>query len=346
MVRRVPLVGIGVASGLAALSLGTVCSAPGAAPGNRLTIAAYSVAREVLHEALLPAFARHWEQATGRTVQFEESYNGSGAQVRAVLSGFDADVVILALESDVDKLVKAGFVQSAWNAGPSHGMISRSLVVIGLRAGNPKQIQGWSDLGRPGVAVLYPDPKTSGGARWNIDAMYGAALLPGGPRGPRDSRAASALLARVQANVIAMDASGRQSMATFLRGTGDAIVSYENELRLLHREAGSDVPYVIPPATLLIEGPAALVEPSVRQHGNRVLAEAFLAFLRTPEAQRILADYGFRTLDPALDAGDAPPLPPRLFTIRDLGGFPTIDRELYGRGAIWDSLFTSSPGRP
>lgn len=344
--RPLPLFSGLLAVGLAAVSLGTVCSGPRRAAGDRLTIGAYSVVREVCHEALLPAFARYWRQTTGRSVEFEESYNGSGAQVRAILSGFDADVAILSLESDIEKLVEAGAVRSDWNAGPAHGMVSRSLVVIAHRAGNPKQIRDWADLARPGIGVLYPDPKTSGGARWNINAIYGAGLLPEGPGGPRDPDAARDLLARIQANVITMDGSGRQSMASFLRGTGDAIATYENELRLLRREAGTETPYVIPPATLLIEGPAALVEPSVKRHGNRPVAEAFLAFLRTPEAQRMLAEYGFRTLDPAFEAADASPLPSRLFTMRDLGGFRSIDRDLYGQGGIWDSLFTSPARRP
>jgi sulfate transport system substrate-binding protein len=209
-------------------------------------------------------------------------------------------------------------------------------VVIGVRAGNARSIHDWADLARRGVSVLYPDPKTSGGARWNINAIYGAGLLGGG-----GARAACDLLARVQANVVNMDASGRQSMATFERGTGDAIVTYENELLLQKKRTGEDVTYVIPPATLLIEGPAAVVDRVVARHGNRAVAEAFLAFLRTPRAQAILADYGFRPLNERAGkegAGFAP-LPPRLFTMADLGGWKTVNKQLYGPGGTWDSLF-------
>jgi sulfate/thiosulfate-binding protein len=327
--------------------------APGCAPSrgegagsDTLTIGAYSVVREAFHDGVLPAFAADWKRRTGRSVVFEESYNGSGAQSRAIASGFDADIAVLSLEGDINRLVEAGLVDKRWNAGPDRGIITRSVVVIGVRPGNPKSIRDWDDLARPGVSVLYPDPKTSGGARWNINAIYGAGLLRGDAARARD------LLARVQANVINMDASGRQSMATFERGTGDAVVTYENELMSQRMRTGVVVPYTIPPATLLIEGPAALVDASIRRHGNRAVAEALLAFLRSTEAQAILAAYGFRPLGDAPGHGqgqgqgrakDVPgfaPLPPHLFTMADLGGWKKINKEVYGPGGVWDSLFT------
>lgn len=339
------------AVGLVLVSLGPTCAPGPVGTTDKLTIGAYSVVREAFHEGILPAFAERWLQATGRVVRFEESYNGSGAQTRAILSGFDADVAVLSLEGDIGKLVKAGLVSKKWNVGPERGMITRSLVVIGYRPGNPNQLADWADLAKPGVSVVYPDPKTSGGARWNINAIYGAGLLRGGREHP-DPEAARALLGSVQANVVNMDASGRQSMASFLRGTGDAIVTYENELLLQRRLTGDAVPYVIPPATLLIEGPAAVVDASVERHGNRALAEAFLAFLRTPQAQHILAEYGFRPLEePSASASLAPsesrastsarlaPLPSQLFTMDDLGGWKTVDKQLYGPGGVWDSIF-------
>jgi sulfate transport system substrate-binding protein len=326
---------------IAALAL---LSLPGCAPTrgegvgtDRLTIGAYSVVREAFHDGVLPAFAADWKRRTGRTVVFEESYNGSGAQSRAIASGFDADLAVLSLEGDVQRLVEAGLVDPKWNAGPDRGIITRSLVVIGVRPGNPKSIHDWEDLTRPGVSVLYPDPKTSGGARWNINAIYGAGLLQGG-----NARSARALLARVQANVVNMDASGRQSMATFERGTGDAAVTYENELLLQRKRTGSEVDYVIPPATLLIEGPAALVEASIARHGNREVAQALLAYLRSDEAQAILAAYGFRPLQTGQvrDLAGFAPLPPHLFTMAELGGWKAINKKVYGPGGVWDSLFT------
>jgi sulfate transport system substrate-binding protein len=315
----------------------------GAAGEDTLTIGAYSVVREAFRERILPGFAAHWKRKTGRLVRFEESYNASGAQSRAIVSGFDADVAVLSLDGDIERLVKEGLVAKDWKSGPHRGLISRSIVVIGIRPGNPAKIEDWADLARPGVGVLYPDPKTSGGARWNINAIYGAGLLadPGKP----DPDAARDLLGRVQANVINMDSSGRQSMATFERGTGDAVVTYENELLLQDKRKGIKAPYVIPPATLQIEGPAAIVETAVKRHGNRAVAAAFLDYLRTEEAQRILADYGFRPLDPRLDPPGRRPLPPRLFTMKELGGWRRINKDVYDPGGVWDSLFTRSKGR-
>jgi sulfate transport system substrate-binding protein len=305
---------------------------------DTLTIGAYSVVREVFHQAILPAFAKRWKEKTGRDLRFEESYTGSGAQSRAIASGFDADVAVLSLEGDVARLVKAGLVRETWNQGPNKGMITRSLVVIGVREGNPRDIRDWGDLARPEVGVLYPDPKTSGGARWNINAIYGAGLLKA--RGKPDPEAARQLLAKVQKRVVNMDSSGRQSMATFERGTGDAVVTYENELLLQRKMTGTAAPYVVPPATLLIEGPAAVVDASVDRHGNRDVAEAFLAFLRSEAAQKILADYGFRPLDSGLEPPGREPLPPRLFTMADLGGWSKINKQVYDPGGVWDALFT------
>jgi sulfate/thiosulfate-binding protein len=334
-----------------ALALGLPGCAPteGAGPREKpgtdtLTIGAYSVVREAFHEGILPAFARSWREQTGRTVRFEESFSASGAQSRAIVSGFDADLAVLSLEGDMKRLVDAHLVRADWNAGPDRGMITRSLVVIGVREGNALGIHDWDDLTRDGVDVLYPDPKTSGGARWNINAIYGAGLLKdvarGKEKGKPDPAAARNLLARVQARVVNMDSSGRQSMATFQRGTGNAVVTYENELLLQRRMTSEPVPYIVPPATLLIEGPAAVVDASVERHGNRRVAEALLAFLRAPEAQMILVDYGFRPLDPQRDAPGHVPLPPRLFTMKDLGGWSKVNKEVYGPGGVWDALFT------
>ena len=171
--------------------LGCMPSRGEATATDRLTIGAYSVVREAFHDGVLPAFAAEWQRRTGRTVVFEESYNGSGAQSRAIASGFDADIAVLSLEGDIERLVEAGLVDRKWNAGPDRGIITRSLVVIGVRPGNPKSIHDWDDLARPGVSVLYPDPKTSGGARWNINAIYGAGLLGDRWRRPVGPRACS-----------------------------------------------------------------------------------------------------------------------------------------------------------
>jgi sulfate transport system substrate-binding protein len=317
------------------------CQSSSGPAGDSLKIGAYSVVREVFHDGLIPAFAARWKSKTGRVVSFEESYNASGAQARSIASGFDADLAILSHEGDMDTLVKAGKVKAGWNAGSDRGILTNSLVVIGHRAGNPKQINDWSDLGRLGVGVLYPDPKTSGGARWNINAIYGAAVVTAreGVNGQPDLKTVRDLMARIQGNVVNMDQSGRQSMANFAeRQTGDAVVTYENEL-LLRSKEGEPIPYVIPPSTLLIESPVAIVDSSVDRHGNRALAEAFLDFLRSADGQRIFADYGFRPVNPEARASATQrPAPKNLFTIADLGGWAKLEEELYGSKGLWTEI--------
>jgi sulfate transport system substrate-binding protein len=325
----------------ALLGLVSACQPSGNPNGDALRIGAYSVVREVLHDGVLPAFKLEWKRRTGRDIEFEESYNASGAQARAIASGFDADVAILSHEGDVETLVRAGRVKPSWNAGADRGMVTHSLVVIGVRDGNPKGIKDWSDLARPGVAVLYPDPKTSGGARWNINAIYGSAYLAAREAGGEAEGAAPRdLLSRVQANVVNMDASGRQSMANFgERGTGDAVVTYENELLLRNKE-GSAISYVIPPSTLLIEGPAAVVETSVESHGSRAVAVAFVDFLRSDRGQRIFAEYGFRPVNAEIaPPSQSQPLPQKLFRMADLGGWERVAEELYGPKGLWTSIF-------
>jgi sulfate transport system substrate-binding protein len=309
-----------------------------------LKVGAYSVVKEVLGDGVLPAFEDHWKQKTGRSVKFEVAYNASGAQARAILSGFDADVAILSHEGDMNILAKAGRVKPTWKDTAYGGMITRSLVVIGHREGNPKGIKDWPDLAAPGLGVLYPDPKTSGGARWNINAIYGSAYLASRKEagGEADLKFVRDFLGKVQANVVNMDPSGRQSMANFAeRGTGDAVVTYENELLLLKKEK-ERIPYVIPPATLLIESPAALVEPVVVAHGTRAVAQAFLDFVLSDEGQRIVTGFGFRPVKPDIELPSGmPALPPKLFTMADLGGWDKLETELYGTDGIWTSIFTS-----
>ena len=317
------------------------CQSGAGTGADSLKLGAYSVVREVFQDGLIPAFAARWKSKTGREVQIDQSYNGSGAQARSIAEGFDADLAILSHVGDMEKLVKAGRVKADWDAGPNHGILTNSLVVIGHRAGNPKQIKDWSDLGRPGTGVLYPDPKTSGGAIWNINAIYGAATLASreANQGQADPVAVKDLMTRIQGNVVNMDPSGRQSMANFAeRKTGDAVVTYENEI-LLRSKEGEPIEYVIPPSTLLIESPAAIVESSVEKHGNRAVAEAFLEFLLSAEGQRIRADYGFRPVNPDVKAAAADrPLPKKLFTMADLGGWAKVEQELYSSSGLWTTL--------
>lgn len=332
--------------GLPALALVLSVSAAGcggeAAPKeDSLKLGAYSVVREVFHDGIIPAFSKHWKEKTGREPAFEESYNASGAQARSISSGFDADVAALSHSGDMELLVQAGKVAPTWKDGPYKGILTNSLVVVGHREGNPKGIKDWSDLAKPGVGVLYPDPKTSGGARWNINAIYGAAFLDAKAKDAANPDLAPVrdLLAKVQANVVNMDQSGRQSMANFSKSqNGDAVVTYENEL-LLRAKEGDPIPYVVPPATLLIESPVAIVGPSVEKHGNRAIVEAFVEFLTSAEAQKIFVEFGFRPVNPEAKAAvSGRPEPEKVFTTDDLGGWAKLEEDLYSTNGLWTTI--------
>ncbi|QEH31862.1 Sulfate-binding protein precursor [Aquisphaera giovannonii] len=323
------------------------CGGSGAADADTVKIGAYSVVNEVFHDGLIPAFKAKWKEKTGKDIDFQESYQASGAAARSIVNGFDADLAVLSHGGDMESLAKAGKVRSDWAAGPDKGILTNSLVVIGHRAGNPKGIKDWADLAKPGVGVLYPDPKTSGGARWNINALYGGAAIAARKEGQSIEQATADpsvrdLLAKVQVNVVNMDPSGRQSMANFAeRETGDAVVTYENEI-LLRGKQGKPIEYVVPPATLLIESPVAVVDGSVERHGNRALVEAFLEFLRSAEGQKIFADYGFRPVNADVKRPELPQ-PTTLFTMADLGGWARVEDVLYGPKGLWTTIAAERP---
>lgn len=339
-----PVVAIGIVIGCGAA--GARSSDTGRA-AQTLTLGAYTTPREAYGNDILAAFANEWRAATGRSVGFEESYLASGAQARAIAGGFEADVAALSLEPDIEQLVTRGLVTHDWRARARGGMVSHSLVVIGVRPGNPKGIRRWEDLARPGIAVLTPSPKTSGGAMWNAAALFGAAWLghvAGTPKG--DSVAAEAFMRRVLANVTIMDKGARESMLTFEHGVGDAVITYENEV-LAAREAGERLDYIVPHATLLIENPVAVVDVYVDKHGTRDLSDAFVQFLITPDAQRKFASRGFRPVDPdvAREYGDRFPAADP-FTIADLGGWTQVVQQLFAPGALFDRASLSSRAAP
>lgn len=300
-----------------------------------LVIGAYSVARDAMAE-IIPAFREDWFQKTGEKILFQESYEASGTQARSITGGFEADVTLLALEGDVDKLVKAGLVKKDWNQQPYGGMVTHSIVVLGTREGNPKGIQDFEDLTKPGVKVLYPNPKTSGGAQWDINAMYGAGLKKSEEQGSKDPAAAKAFLEQIHRNVESLDKSGRASMAAFEYGVGDVIVTYENEL-LARIAKGVKYDIVIPENTMLIENPAAVVHQYAEQHGTLDVAEAFVKYLQTTEAQQIFTKHGFRPVEESVYAQNEErfPQPAGLFDIEYLGGWGHVRETLYSKRGIW-----------
>ena len=310
--------------------------------GGRVTLvlAAYTTPREAYARAIIPAFRRHWRERTGREVEFRESYQASGAQARAISAGFEADVAALSLEGDLDRVAEAGLIRHDWRAAPHGGMVSTSVVVLAVRPGNPAGVRDWADLTRPGLSVLTPDPRTSGGAQWNVNAIYGAALrgYAGGPKG--DRAAAQQFLKRVLANVSTMDKGARESITTFEKGVGDAAITYENEV-LVARQAGRRYDYVIPRSTILIENPAAVVDQYVDKHGVREAAEAFVEFLRSEEAQRAYAQYGLRPVAPGVAREFAAHYPPveDLWGIDYLGGWKRVAADVYGPQGAYTRSF-------
>jgi sulfate transport system substrate-binding protein len=310
---------------------------PAFGASRTLTLGAYTTPREVYGKAIIPAFQRDWKQKTGQDVRFQESYLGSGAQARAIAGGFEADVAVLSLEADIDSIARAGLIQRDWRQGTNLGMVTRSVVVIAVRKGNPKAIRDWDDLRRKGLQVLTPNVRTSGGAKWNISALYGAALRGGTSAAKGDAGAAEALLRGVLHNVAVMDKGARESMINFEKGVGDAAITYENEV-LVGRKSGETYDYVVPHASILIENPAAVVDKYADKHGNRDLAEAFVRFLTTPEAQRAFAAYGLRPVDAGVareTAGNFPPVRD-LFSIRDLGGWAQVEKILFAPNGVYE----------
>ena len=310
-----------------------------AAKTRTLTIAGYTTPREAYGKAILPAFAARWKEKTGEEVKFEESWQGSGAQARAVKEGFEADVVALSLDPDVKVIEEAGLITHDWRAGASGGIVTRSLAVIAVRAGNPKGIKDWTDLKRADVEVLTPNVRTSGGAMWNVLAIWGAGMRGHAGVTAGDAAGSLDLLRGVLARVSVMDKGARESIVNFEKGVGDAAITYENEV-LVARKEGQQMDYVVPPSTILIENPVAVVDRYAEKHGNQDIAAAFVDFLSTAEAQRAFADYGLRPVDASV-APAGLPQPTDLFTIRDLGGWQEARARVFDKGGIYDQ---AAPG--
>jgi sulfate transport system substrate-binding protein len=307
----------------------------------KLTLGAYTTPREAYKE-LIPLFQQSWKEKTGQDVEFEESYLGSGAQSRAIVEGFEADIAALSLQADIDRIEKAGLITHDWRSKPYQGMLSTSIVVFAVRSGNPEGIRDWADLAEPGLEILTPNPKTSGGAMWNVLALYGAAKRGFVEGFAADDTGAQDFLLRVLDNVSVMDKGARESITNFEQGVGDIAITYENEILVAQRN-GQDYDMVIPHSTILIENPVAVIDTYVDKHGNREVAEAFVDFLFTKEAQEIFARYGLRSPDPEVAEATAAQYPTveDLFTIEYFGGWDVVTPEFFGESGI----FTSSLGK-
>ncbi len=322
------------------IGCGTTPTEAQKAKAKTIVLGSYSVNKEPYEKLIIPAFQKYWKVKTGEDVKFETSYVASGAQARAIIGGFEADVAALSLEGDIQQIVKAGLITQDWKANKFNGMVTHSIAVIAVKPGNPKGIKDWEDLTQPGIGVLYPNPKTSGGAMWDVNAIYGAGLkTTEAKNGKPDPQYARDLLKRVQKNVKVMDKSGRESFTTFQKGTGDAVVTYESEaLRAI--ADGEKYDLIYPKSTILIENPVAIVHKNVDKHANKQVVEAFVNFLFSKEAQQYFGKSGFRPVDPdtAKQFAQQFPNPELLFNIDYLGGWNKVQKDIYSNDGIWTKV--------
>jgi len=309
---RLIAIGMAVLAAVAA-GCGGVSETGGAEGAERLTLVAYSTPREV-YEQLTEDFAG---TQAGAGVTWETSFASSGEQSRAVAAGLPADVVAFSLEPDVTRLVDEGLVAENWADDEHDGMVTDSVVVLAVREGNPKNIRTWADLVREDIEVITPNPFTSGGAQWNVMAAYGAQLELG-----RSEAEAIEYLRRLFRNVSVQDKSAREALQTFVGGKGDVMIAYENE-SILAKSKGEKLDYVVPDETILIENPIAVVE------GAGAAAAAFVEFVRSPDAQRVFGEAGYRpVLEEVADEFEFPQ-PAQLFTIADLGGWGPVRERFF-----------------
>ena len=290
-------------------------------PAAELSLVAYSTP-QAAYEQIIAAYNKTTQ---GKNITFTQSYGASGDQSRAVVAGLEADYVAFSLAPDVTRLVKEGFFADTWDKDPYAGNVTDSVVVLVTRKGNPKKITGWADLTKPGIEVITPNPFTSGGARWNVMAAYGQVIKGGGTEAD-----GVAYLTSLFKNVAVQDDSARKSLATFTSGKGDVLLAYENEA-IFAQQNGQDIDYIVPDSTILIENPIAVT--STSKHPDQ--AKSFLDFVRTPEAQTILANNGYR---PVVDGVKGPvdfPAPTNLFTIADFGGWSDVTAKFFDpKGSI------------
>lgn len=325
---------------LAATALaGLLWTLPAAADTTLLNVS-YDPTRE-LYQDFNKAFAEHWQQEAGEAVNVRMSHGGSGKQARAVIDGLDADVVTLALAADIDAIAdKSGKLPKDWQARlPNASSPYTSTIVFIVRAGNPKGVLDWGDLVKPGVQVITPNPKTSGGARWNYLAAYGWALDHFGG----DEAKAKTFLGDLYRNVPVLDTGARGSTTTFAqRGLGDVFLSWENEAFLVLDEFGADkFEIVVPSTSILAEPPVAVVDANVDAKGTRKAAEAYLQFLYSPQGQAIAAKHFYRPSKPELAAPEDLARFPKidLFGIDRFGGWAQAQQVHFADGGVFDQIY-------
>jgi sulfate transport system substrate-binding protein len=315
----------------------------GAASAKDVTLlnVSYDPTRE-LYADFNKAFAAYWKGKTGDVVTVRQSHGGSGKQGRSVIDGLEADVVTLALAYDIDEIQqKSGVIAADWQKRlPHNSSPYTSTIVFLVRKGNPKGIKDWSDLVKPGVAVVTPNPKTSGGARWNDLAAWGYALRTNG----NDAKKAQEFIAALYRNVPVLDSGARASLLTFTeRGIGDVFISWENEAYLAAQELGPEkFQIVVPSVSILAEPPVAVVDRTVDRKGTRDVATAYLQYLYSTEGQEIAARHHYRPIDPKVAAKVEKQFSKlTLFTIDEIfGGWNSAQKTHFAHGGTFDQIFT------
>ncbi|MBM3423237.1 MAG: sulfate ABC transporter substrate-binding protein [Chlorobi bacterium] len=310
-----------------------------AAGSTTLLNVSYDPTRE-LYQSENAAFARYWKKKTGQTVIINQSHGGSGKQARAVIDGLEADVVTLALAYDIDAISDSRLIAPNWQKRlPDNSTPYTSTIVFVVRKGNPKQVKTWDDLVKPGVSVITPNPKTSGGARWNYLAAWGYKQKQTG-----SAVRAKAFVKSLYRNVPVLDTGARGSTLTFAqRGLGDVLLAWENEAHLILREFGSDkFEIVAPSVSILAEPPVAIVDKNVDRRGTRKIAQAYLSFLYTPEAQDIIAKNSYRPRNQAALRKYAANFPKiRLFTLNEIfGSWRKAQKTHFSDGGVFDQIST------
>jgi sulfate/thiosulfate transport system substrate-binding protein len=307
--------GIRLAGMLLTLALLVAATASARSSGGTISLVAYSTPRDA-YAKLIPAFTG---TSAGKGTSFQQSYGASGEQARAVIAGLKADVVAFSLEPDMTSLVKAHLVAPTWKKNKFGGMVTRSVVVFVVRQGNPKHIRSWNDLIKSDVDVVVPNVQTSGGAKWDVMAAYGAQRKLG------KSHAQSVkYLEKLYDHVVSQDKSAREALQTFLAGRGDVLLSYENEA-IFAQKHDQPVDYVLPKATISIENPIAVVKTG----SNKATANAFVRYLRTKPAQLIFGDNGYRPVLRSAAKKFGFPVPKMQFTIKWLGGWAKVDKQFF-----------------
>lgn len=302
----------------------------------KLKLVSFSVTKAA-HDQIIPLFVQKWKQEHNQNVTFEQSYGGSGAQAAAIIAGEqEADIVHLALPFDVNKIQQAGLIKSGWEIkSPRNAIVSRSVAAIVTREGNPKGINTWQDLAKDGVTLIAANPKTSGIGIWEYLALWGSVTQTGG-----DETAALDFVTKVYKNVPTLTKDAREASDLFFqKGQGDVLINYENEVFLAEKN-GSKLPYIVPKVNISIDNPVTVVDKNVDKHGTRKVAEAFVDFLYSTEAQREFAKLQYRPVNPTVSQEVLSQYPQidTLFTSQDLGGWDNIQKKFLANGATFDQV--------